>query len=265
MKRSLQFAVTLLICSPAVSAGLVNAQSPTAVASPSEGAQHSIAQTAAQGKFSFIVFYRDDNELTRAMMQTVTSKATGRPDFAVATFVRITDPTEAAIVRQFDVSRAPMPLTLVTAPNGALTGAFPQRVTEQQLDETFVTPAMSHCMKAMQEGKVVFLCLQTTPQFLVSPGVAEFLGDPQFKDRASAVPVQAADPVEAELLKELELGTQPGQATTAFFAPPGVLVGKFGLTSSKTEIAAALHKAGKCCDDPNCKHNQAANPGGSVR
>jgi hypothetical protein len=265
MKRSLQWAATALLCGPVLGPCFVNAQTPTAIASPSGGAQQSVAQAAAQGRYSFIVFYRDDNDLTRAMMQAVTAKATARPDFGVPTFVQITNPAEAAIVRQYDVSRAPMPLTLVTAPNGAITGAFPQRVTEQQLDETFVTPAMSHCMKAMQEGKIVFLCLQTTPQFLVSPGVAEFLADPQFKDRAQAVPVQAADPVEAELLKELELGTQPGQASTACFAPPGVLVGKFNPASSKIEIAAALHKAGKCCDDPNCKHNHAAKPGGSIR
>lgn len=265
MKRSFYWAVAALLCGPAVVPSLVQAQAPAADVAPSGGAQQAVAQAAAQGKFSFIVFYRDDNDLTRAMAQAVTAKASARPDFAVTTFVQITNPAEAAIVKQFDVARAPMPMTLVTAPNGAITGVFPQRVSDQQLDETFVTPAMSHCMKSMQEGKVVFLCVQTTPQFLVPQGVAEFLADPQFKHRASAVPVQAADPAETELLKELELGVQPGQPNTVFFAPPGVLVGKFGPVSTKIEIAAALHKAGKCCDDPHCKHNHAAKPGGNVR
>jgi hypothetical protein len=35
-----------------------------------------------------------------------------------------------------------------------------------------------------------------------------------------------------------------------------VLVGKFGPAVTKDEIAAALHAAGKCCNDPNCKHNK---------
>ena len=158
-----------------------------------------------------------------------------------------------------------MPMTLVTAPNGAITGVFSQRVADQQLAEAFVTPAMSHCMKSMQEGKVVFLCVQTTPQVMVPQGVAEFLADPQFKDRANVVPVQLTDPAEGQLLAELELGAAPNQPNTVFFAPPGVMVGKFGLVSTKAEIAAALHKAGKCCEDPNCKHGHAAKPGGSVR
>jgi hypothetical protein len=37
-----------------------------------------------------------------------------------------------------------------------------------------------------------------------------------------------------------------------------VLVGKFGPGASKDEIAAALAKAGKCCDDENCRHVQGA-------
>jgi hypothetical protein len=265
MKRSIQLTVTALLWGTLLTSASVRAQAPATETPTTSAAQQAVAQAASQGKFSFIVFYRDDNDLTRAMAQVVTAKATQRPDFAVATFVQITNPAEQAIVKQFDVSRAPMPMTLVTAPNGAITGVFPQRVTDQQLAETFVTPAMSHCMKSMQQGKVVFLCVQTTQQFLVPQGVAEFLADPQFKDRANVVPVQATDPAEAQLLSELELGAQPGQANTVFFAPPGVLVGKFGLVSTKAEIAAALHKAGKCCDDPHCKHGHAAKPNGSVR
>lgn len=265
MKRSFKLTAAAMLCGALFTSTSVHAQAPAVESSPPSAAQQAVAQAGSQGKFSFIVFYRDDNDLTRAMAQVVTARATQQPDFAVATFVQITNPAEQAIVKQFDVSRAPMPMTLVTAPNGAITGVFPQRVTDQQLAETFVTPAMSHCMKAMQQGKVVFLCVQTTPQLLVPQGVAEFLADPQFKDRANVVPVQIADPAEGQLLAELELGTAANQPNTVFFAPPGVMVGKFGLASTKAEIAAALHKAGKCCEDPNCKHGHAAKPTGNVR
>ena len=39
-------------------------------------------------------------------------------------------------------------------------------------------------------------------------------------------------------------------------APPGVLVGKYQGTVSTEQIATDLHAAGKCCNDPNCKHNK---------
>jgi hypothetical protein len=39
-------------------------------------------------------------------------------------------------------------------------------------------------------------------------------------------------------------------------APPGVLVGKYPAGVTKDQIGAALHAAGKCCNDPNCIHNK---------
>jgi hypothetical protein len=33
------------------------------------------------------------------------------------------------------------------------------------------------------------------------------------------------------------------------------MVGKFPATATKAQLASELHAAGKCCDDPNCKHN----------
>lgn len=261
MKCSIRNVAYALLFGLSASASPVSAQGP---AMPS-AAQQALSQAATQGKFSYIVFYRQDDDLTRAMVQVVNDAAGKQPNSVAPTFVQITDPAEAAIVQQFSVGRAPMPLTLVTAPNGAITGAFPQHVSDQQLTQAFVTPAMSHCMKAMQEGKVVFLCLQSAPQMSVPQGVAEFLADPQFKDRATVVPVQVGDQAESQLIAELQLGAGPNQPNTVFFAPPGVMVGKFSPASSKMEIAAALHKAGKCCDDANCKHNHAAKPSANVR
>ena len=61
---------------------------------------------------------------------------------------------------------------------------------------------------------------------------------------------------------EIEPGSLKG-STLVFLAPPAVLVGKFASTATKAEMTAALHAAGKCCDDPNCKHGhgpQAAAP-----
>lgn len=223
------------------------------------------AEQTAQGKFSYIVFYRNDDELTQTMAQVVKDAASKQPDAVTSRFVQITNPADAAIVAQFNMGRAPMPLTLVAAPNGAVTGVFRKHVTQEQLAGAFVTTSMSHCMKAMQDGKLVFLALQTTPDVTVPQGVAEFLNDPQFKERVTVVPVQAGDQAEAKLLSELAIGTGPDQPTVAFFSPPGVVVGTFGAGATKAEIANALHAAGKCCDDPNCKHGKASKSGKHVR
>jgi hypothetical protein len=243
--------------------GTVRAQAPVEL-SPAQAAQ---AQASVQGRYSLFVFHRDDAEATQAMKQAVAELAVKRPTEVATIHVRITEPGEAALVKQFNVSRAPMPLVIAVAPNGAVTGAYPQRVTAEQLATSFVTPAMTHCMKSMQQGRLVLLCVQAAPQAGVPAAVGEFLADPQFKDRSDVVAVQSADPAEAQLLKELGVNLlDPNGASVVFFAPPGVLVGKFTSSSTKADMAAALHKAGKCCDDPNCKHGHAHQPkSGTVR
>jgi hypothetical protein len=46
-------------------------------------------------------------------------------------------------------------------------------------------------------------------------------------------------------------------SAVVIMAPPGVLVGKFANNVTKDDITTKLHAAGKCCNDPNCKHNKA--------
>ena len=58
-------------------------------------------------------------------------------------------------------------------------------------------------------------------------------------------------------MKDMQLDPASVTSTTiTMLAPPGVLIGKFGPKATKDEMASALAKAGKCCDDPNCKHHE---------
>jgi hypothetical protein len=112
-------------------------------------------------------------------------------------------------------------------------------------------------MKSLQEGKIVFVCLQTSDEAVLPTAVKEFQTDPLFKDRLSLVSMQLNDPAETRFLNQMQVDARRTPAATAvLLAPPGVLIGKYGPSATKDEVAAALHKAGKCCDDENCKHNQ---------
>src|SRR5208283_2699955 len=61
------------------------------------------------------------------------------------------------------LSRAPMPLVLAVAPNGAVTGAIPLKLTEAQVGQAFVSPIAAQCLKAVQSRKLVLLCVQPIP------------------------------------------------------------------------------------------------------
>ncbi len=216
--------------------------------------QQILDQNAAAQKFTFILFYRQNDTATQAMANTLNAGVAKRQDTAVTTFVLTSDATERAIIEKYGVARSPMPLTVAVAPNGAITGVFPQKFTEASFDEAIVTPAMTRCMKAMQQDKLVLLCACPTGTTTFPKAVADLKADPHFASRISVVALNIEDPAEARLVKDMELPAT-NKTTMIFMAPPGVMVGKYAPTATASQMARDLAKAGKCCDNPNCPHN----------
>lgn len=218
-------------------------------------AEQALEKAAAEQKYSFLMFYKVNDQAAKSMSQTVQQFVEAGPDRSTLIYVDVASPAETALVKRLDVARAPMPLVIAIAPNGAVTGATPKKVTKEQLAQSFVTPSMAQCMKAMQSGRLALLCAVGDGPATLSDVAQAFAGDIQFKDRTEIVLCRVSDRAETELLKELRVERV---GDVVLFAPPGVLVGKFSAGASKEEVAAALHQAGKCCDDPNCKHGQAS-------
>lgn len=218
--------------------------------------QKVLDQSAKDGKFTFLVFYKADGPAAQEMLKTAKEGAAKRSEKATVAFVQVTDPAEKALVEKFDVARSPMPLTLAVAPNLAITGIFPRELTEEHIDAAIVTPTMTRCMKSLQEGKLVFVCLQTS-QKAVTPTVVQSMQlDAEFSPRVVVVSMQVNDPEETRFLQQMQVDPKQVRAPlAALLAPPGLLIGKYDGAAKKDEVIAALHQAGKCCDDPNCKHN----------
>jgi hypothetical protein len=137
------------------------------------GGAAALSKAAQANKYLFIFFYKDsgkgvvggllgrDNkrqtEAMGAVFEAAAVKSAGKAD---SVRVNVQDPAEKAIVDKFDVSRAPVPLALVVAPNGAITGGFPGKFEESQLLGAFASPGMEKCLKVLQDNKLVFLCVQ---------------------------------------------------------------------------------------------------------
>ena len=109
-----------------------------------------------EGKFTFIVFSKEDNAAAKDMLKVVELGVAERQEQAVAVQARANDPVEQALIQQFGISRAPMPLTVVVAPNGAVTGVFPKTLSAEHIDAAIVTPTMMQCMKSLQNKQLVF-------------------------------------------------------------------------------------------------------------
>lgn len=226
---------------------------------PSSNLQSTLQQAQQVGKFTFVVFHRDSSPQTQQMLAVAQQSAAARADQAILATANVANPDEQAMVQRFGVGRAPMPMTVVVAPNGAVTGLFPRKVADANLAAAIVPPVMMQCMKGLQDQKLVFVCLTRDEQAAVPAGVRALQLDPQFKDRMTLIGLNVENTAEAKLMQQLKVdASQVHGPYAALIAPPGVLVGHFTGTSTAEQVAAAIHKAGKCCEDPNCKHAGSA-------
>jgi hypothetical protein len=207
-------------------------------------------------KFTFILFWKEDNAATKAMAETLKRAVAERSRRAEWTSVNITDGSQRPIVDRYHVERAPMPMVLCVAPNGVVTGGAPRQINEAAIEKMLVTPAMTEVTKALQDKRIVVIHLKRDPGAALPAGAAGFAADPSFKDRTAILNIGLDDPEESRFVKEMDF--KPGELSDSMIvvlAPPGVLVGKYQSSVAMELIASDLHAAGKCCNDPNCPHN----------
>lgn len=171
--------------------GIGLAREAQAQATPTSPAQAALAFAAQGQKYLFIVFYKQDDASTQAVRKTLETALAKQGGRAMSVLVKTTDPAEKAIVDQFDVSRSPMPLVLAIAPNHAVTGGFPLKLTEADVVEAFVSPGLANCLKGTQARKLVLLCVRPAGGNAELPsGAREVLADPQFGPVTEVVTVR---------------------------------------------------------------------------
>ncbi|MHC4505278.1 MAG: hypothetical protein ACYTFI_18395 [Planctomycetota bacterium] len=243
----------LAATSPPVQSASPGAQKPVAgkkEAQPETPGTAAIDRAAKAGKYLFVFFRRDDGERTRKMRGVFDAALKKLADRAESVAIDVADSSEKGIVKRFGVDRAPMPLVLVLAPNGAVTGGFPVRFEEKQLTEAFVGPSTAKVLKGLQDGKIVLVCLQnaqTKSNALAMRGVKDFAADAEYAKTTEVVTLDPADAAEAKFLGQIRVDPKASEATTVLLAPPGTIVGKFKGATDKGKLVAALKACGAGC------------------
>lgn len=214
-----------------------------------------IKQAAGDGKYLFVFFLKTEDEQTLAMRKVFDEAMKKAADRSQSVAVNITDASEKDIVKKFDLERAPMPLVLAIAPNGAITGGFPTKFEEQQLLDAFATPGTEKVMKPLQDGKLVFVCVQngkTKSNDAAMQGVRDFKADTRFAAATEIVTLDPTDEKEASFLTDLKVSPDIKEATTVFVAPPGTAIGKFEGETNKEMLIDVLSKANTGCGPGGC-------------
>jgi len=203
---------------------------------------------AREGKYLFVFFWKVNDEQSRNMYGVFQSAMKKWTESTNSIAVQTTDPGEKPLVDKFGVSRAPMPLVVAVAPNGAITKGLPIDFTEEQLREAFVSPCTARCMKALQDRKLVLLCVQNEKtQFgqAALQGVQGFKTDARFAAATEVVMIDPGDSAETSFLQAVQVDPHTSTAVTVLLAPPGQPVAKFAGAVTKDQIVAKV-QAGPC-------------------
>jgi hypothetical protein len=231
----------------------------TATASPKSAspAERAIAQARAEKKYAFILFYRPGEQASETMRDTFRRAEAKLRSKAGFTLIDVSADTESRLIEQYGVRQAPLPLTLVTAPNGAVVNAFTKPVEEKALAGAFVSPRVAEVSKALQDRKLVALCLQgagTNHNEQSKQAVQEFVADTTLGGQAVLI---IADPgAEKGLLGRCGMQAAPAESTVVLLVPPGNMIASVAGATTKdilmAKLQAALASCGSGCGPSGC-------------
>lgn len=230
----------------AVSPAPTGESAPQVAPSRTGGAMAAIEQAARAKKYLFLFFSKDSLEPTRAMHAVFQGAMAKLAERADSLKVDLNDPAEKDVIAKFALDRAPMPLVLALAPNGAITGGFPTKFEEKDLLDAFATPCTEQCMKHLQANKLVLLCVQnpqTKSNNEALQAVRDFKADARFGEATEIVVLDPSDKAEAKFLTDLKVDPATSQAVTAFLAPPGAAIALFEGPVTKDALVKTLETA----------------------
>jgi hypothetical protein len=250
----IRLTVAVILSGILLLSGTTQAESPwDSNASPGFAA---LASASQKDRYAFVFFWKVNDEQTQRMYEDLQSAVAKMSDAAETVKVRVGDPNERPTVEEFGVARAPLPLVAAVAPNGAVTKAWPLQFREDQLQDGIVSGGTARCMKALQDRKLVVLCVQNaeTAHSLVAWQSAQGLKtDERFATASEVVKLDPADSHEASFLQSLQVDPGTRDAVTILLAPPGRPVARFvGAVSTGQIVAKVTSAQSGCCPGGKC-------------
>jgi len=207
-----------------------------------------VREASAENRYSFLFFYKNDDDQTREMRKVFDTTLRKVGDKANPVLVDMNDPKYTPMVKRYGAGRAPLPLVLALAPNGAVTRGLPGKFTEDQLMEGFVSACTEKCLGALQDQKLTVLCVQqpgSNEGAEAMKGVQQLKDDPQYGPSLEIVTVDPDDSSESKILRDLKVSPKPGGAVTVLLAPPGKVLATLPGAVTKADLVKAIQSSAK--------------------
>jgi len=215
------------------------------------------AIVAAQNnkQYLFVLFYDTKGESLTAMESSVNDFKNKSSEKILFYKARTTDDKEQDVIKVYGINRAPLPLLLVFAPNGAVTGGFPKEVSMDSLEKSIVPTVVMNALKTVQDGKIALVLLQNIKTKFnneSSKAAEEFAGDSTMKGYVDIIKADPSDPKNSDFLSSSKLSKDITEATVVFIVPPGSIAGVYKGKITKDTLVTAFSKCSSgsgsgCC------------------
>jgi hypothetical protein len=213
-------------------------------------AEAAIGAAAKQNRYVFLTFYKRNDAASTKMLaeaKKLQAKYSSRANFVSAD---VGNAVHQEIISRYGADRSPIPLTLVIAPNGAVTAGYPNEIKKTDISDAFVSSGMADVLKVLQSSKLALVCLQNgkTKFNKESMTAAEGLkADKTLPGLVEIVKIDPSDSRESKFLQQCKANAGSANAQVVMIIPPGRILGTFDGNTTKDKLMAGLQSAMKSC------------------
>ena len=238
---------------PAVTAYAASTKSTKSVksAAPKESpAEVAVRAAGARKRHIFVTFYKKgdaSSDKMLAAMRSAKGKLSSRANFVN---VDVGNTGNQGLIQRYGVDSAPIPLTLVLAPNGAVTAGYPRDIKSTDFSDVFVSDGLADVLKVLQSGKLAAVCVQSarTKFNKESSSAAEGLkADSPVAGKVGVVKIDPTDGTELKFLQQCKVDVKAANAQILLILPPGRLIGKYDGDTTTDKLMAELQQALSSC------------------
>lgn len=226
----------------------------TAAGTPaSASASATLQQARKEKKHTVVLVYRvlDVGGETEKLQRLLTRLAKDREwrnkvRFYQLELTHVCD-DDRGFVEKYRLTSAPVPRTLVFAPNGALVGCFARRTfTEKDLISALAGPVRAEVAKHLENGDAVLLFVpgrDPKQNDAVLKTARDLLERPELAGTTAVVVADAKDADAKDCFTHYSLNTRVEQATVYFLFAPGRYGGQVVGPTDADQLYAALLSA----------------------
>jgi competence protein ComGC len=213
-------------------------------------AQEAIATANKSGLIVFLVITDAGNANTQQALDIANQAHTKYQKSEVIQMNR-SDEANQALVAKYGVSKAPLPLILVIASNGVVTGGFPSyQATADLLVNVIPSPVKADVMKALSDGKSVFLVV-SSKNMKEKDEVINTCQQAciEMQNNTKLIALDLDDQKEKAFIAEMKIDPSITSPQTFVINSKGQITGTFNNDVNTTELVATAKKlpAAKGC------------------